>query len=83
MTGTIIITGVGADAAARQAGETDKQVTFRSCVSFTDFSSKINNSQADNGKGLNVVTQMYNLIQYSKNDLNTNIIDSLSFKFKA
>ena len=33
--GTITITGAGDDAAARQADERDKEVTFKNCAPFT------------------------------------------------
>ena len=66
------------------------------CVSFTDCIRKINNEQLDSVKDLNIVMPMYNLIEYSHNyakisgslrqyyktDLNDNIADSESFKFR-
>ena len=38
---------------------------FKSCAPFTDCISKINNTQIDNAKDIDVVMQMYNLIEYS------------------
>ena len=46
--GTITITGAGADAAARQADERDKEVVFKNCAPFTNCISEINNTQVDN-----------------------------------
>ena len=46
--GTITITGAGADAAARQADERDKEVVFKNCAPFTNCISEINNAQVDN-----------------------------------
>ena len=65
--GTITINGVGADAAARQADERDKGVTFKNCASFTNCKSEINNTQVDNAKHIDIVMSMYNLIEYSDN----------------
>ena len=65
--GTITINGVGADAAARQADERDKGVTFKNCASFTNCISEINNTQVDNAKHIDIVMSMYNLIEYSDN----------------
>ena len=39
--GTITITGAGNDAAARQADERDKGVTFKNCASFTKCITRI------------------------------------------
>ena len=65
--GRITITGAGADAAARQAGERDKGVAFKNCARFTNCISEINNSQVDNAKDIDIVLSMYNLIEYSDN----------------
>ena len=46
----ITITGVGTDAAARQADEGDKGATFKTCAPFTNCISDINNTQIDNAK---------------------------------
>ena len=60
--GTITITGAGDDAAARQADERDKGVVFKNCAPFTNFISKINNTQVGNDKDIDIVMPMYNLI---------------------
>ena len=48
--GTITITGAGDDAAARQADERDKGVTFKNCALFTKCISRINNTDIDTVK---------------------------------
>ena len=45
--GTITITGAGDDAAARQADERDKGVTFKNCAPFTKCVNRINNTDID------------------------------------
>ena len=94
---SITITGVRVDGAAKNACKRHKQVTFKNCPPFSDCSIKINNTQVDNAKDLDVMMRMYNLIgcrhnnakisrrlwQYQKNDLNDKITDSESFKFKG
>ena len=65
--GTITINGRGADAAARQADERDKGVSFKNCAPFINWISEINNTQIDNAKGIDIVMAMYNLIEYSDN----------------
>ena len=92
--GTITITGTGADAAARQADERDKEVVFKNCAPFTNCISEINNTQVDNAKDIDILMPMYNLIEYSDNyakslwqyyrdEPNNNLADSESFKFKV
>ena len=68
--GTILFTGEGADAPARQADERDKKVTFKNCTPFTDCMSEINNTQVDKAKDLDAVMPMYNLIECSDNYFN-------------
>ena len=95
--GTITITGAGNDAAARQADERDKGVTFKNCAQFTKCISRINNAGIDNAHDIDIVMPMYNLIEYSdsylktsgslwqyyKDDPNDNLTDSQSFKSKV
>ena len=38
---------------------------FKNCAPFTDCISKINNTQVDNAKDIDIVMPMYNLIEYS------------------
>ena len=50
--GTIIITGAGTHAAARQADERNRGVLFKSCAPFINCKSEINNTEIDNAKVL-------------------------------
>ena len=93
--GIITTAGAEADVTARHI-DRKKQVTFKNCAPFTDFLSKINNIPIDVAKDLDVVTPIYNLIEYSDNyaktsgslwkylndDPNDNITHYESFKFK-
>ena len=45
----------------------NKKVIFKNCAPFTDCISKINNTQVDNAKDIDIVMPMYNLIEYSDN----------------
>ena len=62
-----IITGRGADVAARQADERDTGVAFNNCAPFTNCINEINNAQVDNAKDIDIVMPMYNIIEYSDN----------------
>ena len=53
--------------AERNADEKNERVTLKNCAPFTDFISKSNNTQAENGKDLDVVMKMSNLMEYSAN----------------
>ena len=53
--------------AARQADETDKEVTFKNCAPFTKCISRINNTDIDNAHDIDIVMPMYNLLEYSDN----------------
>ena len=68
---TITITGAGDDRAAKWLDERDKGVTFKNCVPFTKCISRINNTEIDNAKDIDIVMSMYNLIEYSDNYLKT------------
>ena len=65
--GKITITGAGNDAAARQADERNKGVAFKNSAPFANWISKINNTQIDNAKDIDIVMLMHNLIEYSDN----------------
>ena len=94
---TITITRAGDDAAARQADEKDKGVTFKNCAPFTKCISRINNTDIDNAHDTDIVMPMYNFIEYSdnysktsgilwqyyKDDPNYNLTDFESFKSKV
>ena len=64
--GTIIITGMGDDAAARWADERNKGVIFKNCAPFTKCISKINDTEIDNVQDIDIVMPMHNLIKYGK-----------------
>ena len=94
--GTITIAGAGADAAARQLDERNKGVIFKNCAPFTKCISRINGTDIDNARDIDIVMPMYNLIEYSDNysktsgslwqydrdDPNNNIVQSELFKSK-
>ena len=65
--GEITINVVGADAAARQADETDKGVISKNCTPFINRKSEINNTEIGNAKDIDIAMPMYNLIEYSDN----------------
>ena len=65
--GKIIITGRGADAAARQVDERDKGIAFKNFAPFTNCISEINNTQVDDAKDIDIVMPIYNLLEYSDN----------------
>ena len=95
--GTITITGAGNDDATKRADERDKGVTFKNCAPFTKCINRINNTEIDNAKDIDIVMPMYNLIEYSdnysktsgslwqyqKDDPNDNLTDSESFEYKV
>ena len=61
------ISGNNTAAADADGHNTNKKVIFKNCASFTDCISKINNTQVDNAKDIDIVMPMYNLIEYSDN----------------
>ena len=67
--GTITITGGPADAtdANKRLDERDKGVIFKNCAPFVKCISRINNTEIDNPKDIDIVMPMYNLIEYSDN----------------
>ena len=69
MKGTITITRGPATAtdANKQLDESNKAVIFKYFTPFRACISKINNTQVDNAKDLDVMMSMYNLIEYSNN----------------
>ena len=95
--GTMTITGAGDNAAARQADERDKGVTFKNRAPFTKCISRINNTDIDHAPDIDIVMTMYNLLEYSdnyskksgslwqyyKDDPNNNLANSESFKYKV
>ena len=65
--GSVTVTGFVGNTAARQGDETNKRVIFKTFAPLTDCISKINNTQVDNAKDLDVLMPMYNLIEYTDN----------------
>ena len=63
--GTITVNNTAAQGAA--ANNTNKKVIFKNCAPFTNCISEINNTQIDNGKDIDIVMPMYNLIEYNDN----------------
>ena len=61
------MTRAGDDAGERQTDERDKGVTFKNCAPFTKCISRISNTDIDNPHDIDVVMQMYKLIEYSDN----------------
>ena len=54
-------------AAVATANNTNKKVIFKNCNPFTNCISKINNTDIDNAKFIEIIMPMYNLIEYSNN----------------
>ena len=65
VTGNIIVNNSAADGDA--ANDTNKKVIFKNCAVSTNSICKINNTQVDNAKNIDIVMPMYNLIEYSDN----------------
>ena len=42
----------------------NKEVIFKNCGLFTNYISRINNTQVDDAHGINVIISMYNSIEY-------------------
>ena len=92
--GRITITGAVDNATARQADERNKGVTLKNCVPFIKYIIRINNTEIDNAKDIDIIMPTYNLIEYSNNysktsgslwqyykdDPNDNLENSESFK---
>ena len=96
--GIIAVARQGAINAAIAADRYNKGVLFKDCALFADCITEINNGQGDNGKDLDIVMPMYNLIEYGDNYTNKtgglwyyygdepadgNIINSEQFRFKS
>ena len=54
-------------AADADANNTNKKVIFKNCASFTECISRINNTQVDDAKCIDIIMSMHNLIEYSDN----------------
>ena len=64
---TITITRERCNVPVKRLDERNERVIFKNCAPLTDCISKINNTQTDNAKYLDVVILIYNLIEYSYN----------------
>ena len=62
---TITITGAGADDAAKQLDKRNKGVIFKNCAPFIKCITRINGTDIDNTRDIDIVIPMYNLIEYS------------------
>ena len=63
--GTITVNNNAGNGAA--ANNTNKKVIFKNCAPFTNCISKINSTQVNNAKDIDIVKSMYNLIECSDN----------------
>ena len=54
-------------AAGAAAHNTAKEIIFKNCALFTNYISRINNTQIVNAEYIDIVMPMYNLIEYSDN----------------
>ena len=59
--------------AAADPNNRNKKVIFKNCAPFSNCISKINNTQVDNAEYLDIVTPMYNLIEYGNNYSKTSV----------
>ena len=62
--GTISVPNTGTVA---DPNNRNKEVVFKNCALFTDCISEISNMQIDNAKDIDVVINIYNLIEYDEN----------------
>ena len=60
--GNISVDNTGTDPAPTNR---NKKVIFKNCAPFTNCISKINNTQIYNAEYIDIVTPMYNLIEFS------------------
>ena len=49
------------------ANNNDKDVILKNCTPFTDYVSKINNTQIENAKDIDVLIPIHNLTEYRDN----------------
>ena len=63
--GNISVNNTAAPGAA--ANNTNKKVIFKNCAPFTNYITKINDTQIDNAEYIDIVMPMCNLIEYSDN----------------
>ena len=63
--GTITVNNTAA--ADADKNNTNKKVIFKNCAPFTNCISEINNIHIDNCKNIDIVTNLYNLLEYTEN----------------
>ena len=61
------ITAIRTVAQGQPNNGANRKVIFKKCASFTNYISRINNTQVDDAHDIDVVMAMYNLIEYSDN----------------
>ena len=62
--GTITVVNIGT---SETPNNDNKKVIFKNCVLFTSCISRINNTHIDDAQYIDIVMQMYNLIEYGDN----------------
>ena len=62
--GTMTVPNTKTAAAGAAVNNTDKKI-FKNCAPFTNCITKINSTQVDDARKIDVVILMYNLIEYS------------------
>ena len=63
----IVTTEEGVDYGSNRLDERNKRAIFKNCTPFFDCISKINSTQIDNAKDLDIVMLLYNLIECTGN----------------
>ena len=59
----ITVNNTAAAGAAAAVNNTNKKVIFKHCAPFTNCISKINNTDIDNAKYIDILMPMYNLME--------------------
>ena len=65
--GTITIIGAGDDDAAKRLDKRNKDAIFKNYTPFTKCISRINGTEIDNARDIDIVMPTYNLTEYSDN----------------
>ena len=55
--------------AAAPVNNTNKKIIFINCAPFTNCTSEMNNTQLDDAQDTDIVMPMYNLIEYSNEEI--------------
>ena len=64
---TITVPNTAAAAAAAAAANNRKNIIIKNCAPFTNCINEIKNTQIVNAKDIDIVTPMYNLMEYGDN----------------